>query len=363
VGGEHQRTQAGIRRDTTYLPELEMLRGLAIVLVVTFHADAFLGIPFRNRVGSNPWLPLIFIWAGHTGVTLFFVLSAFLLSLTFFAEAYGGAPVLRRQFYVRRALRILPLFYTAVLVATVLTSRTSHDLLRAIPVLAFLGAKPGLTSPMPPYDGVWWSLFTELEFYAVLPLVALAFGRAGRVTLGILALYALVWMSLALGLVAPAMNPQFRSLSIIGRGPLFVSGMLAAWVYHKHGNTLRARLATSHWLCADGADLTLILVLAVLAAFLRWKMQSATPVGSPRELFGLVPDGLLWSAVVIIVLLFPLRAKALYSNRFLRWLGVISHSIYLVHLPVIRVSLDLMRRWMPQMGFRGVPLRANGSCV
>ena len=107
-----------------------MLRGLAIALVFTFHADAFLGMPFRNRVRTYPWLPLALVCAGHTGVTLFFVLSAFLLSLPFLAEAYGGKPVSRREFYVRRALRILPLFYTVVLVATVLTSRTAFDLSR-----------------------------------------------------------------------------------------------------------------------------------------------------------------------------------------------------------------------------------------
>ena len=336
-----------------------MLRGLAIALVFTFHADAFLGMPFRNRVGTYPWLPLALVCAGHTGVTLFFVLSAFLLSLPFLAEAYGGKPVSRREFYVRRALRILPLFYTVVLVATVLTSRTAFDLLRAIPVLAFLGTKPGLTSPMPPWDGVWWSLDTEVQFYAILPVVALAFGRSGRVTLGILAVYALVWMSVVLGVMAPTLNPAFRSLSIIGRGPLFVLGMLAAWVYYRHGHALRARLAACWWLAAGGADLALFLVLAALAAFLRWKLQRGSAIGSPRELIGLVPDGLLWSAVVIMVLILPLRAKALYLNRFLRWLGVISYSIYLVHLPLIRVSLGVMRTWVPQMGVWWSPMAST----
>jgi len=107
---------------------------------------------------------------------------------------------------------------------------------------------------------------------------------------------------------------------------------------------------------AGGADVALLLVLAALGAFLRWKMQRAIPIGSPMELIGLVPDGFLWSAVVIIVLLFPLRGRALYSNRFLRWLGVISYSIYLVHLPLILISLDDLRRWMPEIGFSWTPI-------
>ena len=202
-----------------------------------------------------------------------------------------------------------------------------------------------------------------MQFYAILPVVALAFGRSGRVTLGILAVYALVWMSVVLGVMAPTLNPAFRSLSIIGRGPLFVLGMLAAWVYYRHGHALGARLAACWWLAAGGADLALFLVLAALAAFLRWKLQRGSAIGSPRELIGLVPDGLLWSAVVIMVLILPLRAKALYLNRFLRWLGVISYSIYLVHLPLIRVSLGVMRTWVPQMGVWWSPMAGRGSCA
>jgi peptidoglycan/LPS O-acetylase OafA/YrhL len=61
--------------------------------VVTFHADGLILMPFGNRIGSWPFPPLSFIWGGHTGVTLFFVLSAFLLALPFLEEADGGKPV------------------------------------------------------------------------------------------------------------------------------------------------------------------------------------------------------------------------------------------------------------------------------
>lgn len=83
---------AGIRRSSTYFPELESLRGIAIVLVVVFHADAVMLVPFFNREGSWPSLPLALVFAGHTGVTLFFVLSAFLLGLPFLKEAGAAGP-------------------------------------------------------------------------------------------------------------------------------------------------------------------------------------------------------------------------------------------------------------------------------
>ena len=52
------------------------------------------GLPASATAGEFwPALPMAFVWMGHTGVTLFFVLSAFLLSRPFLAEAYGGRHV------------------------------------------------------------------------------------------------------------------------------------------------------------------------------------------------------------------------------------------------------------------------------
>jgi peptidoglycan/LPS O-acetylase OafA/YrhL len=149
------------RPRATFLPELEGLRGVAILLVYFFHADAILGFPFRNRSGRWPSLPVALVWSGYTGVSLFFVLSAFLLALPFFAEADGGRPVALRTFYARRALRILPLFYVAVLLATLLKARDADDLRNAIPYLTFAYSWPGVGASMLPFSAAWWSLAVE----------------------------------------------------------------------------------------------------------------------------------------------------------------------------------------------------------
>ena len=188
----------GIRRGA-YLPELESLRGIAILLVFLFHADVILGFPFRNRSEIWPALPLALVWMGHTGVTLFFVLSAFLLSRPFLAEAYGGRHVQRPNFYARRALRILPLFYVAVLVGTLATSHHLVDLRRALPYLGFLYVLPGTASPMFPYAAAWWSLAVEAQFYALLPPLALAFNRSRAATFVLLAAFAAGWTVVMMG--------------------------------------------------------------------------------------------------------------------------------------------------------------------
>jgi len=341
---------AGIRRGSTYFPELESLRGLAILLVFVFHADGVLLAPFRSHVGAQSPLPLAFVWAGHSGVTLFFVLSAFLLSLPFLDEANGGRPVSRPHFYERRALRILPLYVAVVVVGTILTSRSLADLRRGLPYLAFLQSKPNLPIPMPPFSDVWWSLATEVQFYAVLPLLALAFGRSRRVTVALLAIYAMAYAAVVLFLPVPPFEPWLRAQSIIGRGPLFLFGILGAWLYRRHGEAIRTSLAANRWLASGGADLVLVIVFLALALLLRWSNLRGFFVLEPTRWYVWhVPEGALWTAILLTVLLAPLRAKGLLSNAALARLGVLSYSIYMLHLPVLSSSIAVARRLFPSL--------------
>ena len=91
---------AGVRTSATYFPELESMRGIAIVLVVLFHAD---GVVCRTEGTSGIIAtPLsAFIRAGHSGVTLCFMLSGFLLSLPFLSEVADRKRVRRWDYYRR----------------------------------------------------------------------------------------------------------------------------------------------------------------------------------------------------------------------------------------------------------------------
>jgi peptidoglycan/LPS O-acetylase OafA/YrhL len=116
----------GLRRSSVFIPELESVRGIAILLVFVFHVDGNVRFPF-SVVPSTP-LALAFVRAGFTGVDLFFVLSGFLLSLPFLADGAGGKQLVVRDYTLRRALRILPLYYVAVAVGTVLSAKHLADL-------------------------------------------------------------------------------------------------------------------------------------------------------------------------------------------------------------------------------------------
>src|SRR5437868_9650544 len=93
----------------TYIPALDGLRGLAILLVIPHNADIF--------SNSSPWLwPVALLaHAGWIGVQLFFVLSGFLITRNLLdshtTDNYFTA------FYGRRALRILPVYFLTLFVA------------------------------------------------------------------------------------------------------------------------------------------------------------------------------------------------------------------------------------------------------
>src|SRR5262249_59949491 len=96
----------------SHLRELDALRGVAILLVFLFHCDS---VVRPEAHGGGPLFA--FVRAGHTGVSLFFVLSGFLLAFPFLAEAEGGRHVRRREYALRRAMRLLPMYHLALLVA------------------------------------------------------------------------------------------------------------------------------------------------------------------------------------------------------------------------------------------------------
>jgi len=347
----------GVAVATPYLPELESLRGVAIALVVLFHLDAHLDalrIFFDASQGTMVSPLFAFIRAGSSGVSLFFILSAFLLSLPFLTHAAGGKQVSVRRYAGRRALRILPLYWCAVAAAAVLSASSATDVLRGLPYLVFLNGIADLTTPLPPYSNVWWSLATEAQFYLLLPLLPLALGTPRRRVAGAIGLAAIIAAYAAFltgGLhVRSILGQMALGYSVLGRAPMFLAGIAAAWLYLHHGERLRLRLARNGLLRRGGADLLLLAALVGLGYLLRWVTSIGTEVAElPRYQIWHVAETVLWTTVVLLLLLAPLRLKPLLSNPLLDRLGVLSYSLYIVHVPMIVYGLRLLRRAWPAL--------------
>ena len=341
----------GIRRSAAYLSELESLRGVAIALVYAFHTD---GLVHFMQIRRPPATLLgALVRRGNTGVDLFFVLSAFLLTLPFVAEADHGRPVALRRYFLRRGLRILPLYWVAVLPVILLTAQNWREIVEVLPLLVLVGA---ITPPVPrmfPYATVWWSLATEWQFYLLLPLVRWVLRPRVGIWIGLALLSG--WASAyCLALRTPSYETDQMTWlfsSLFGRAPIFVFGIVGAVLYVRHGVRARTWLHSRPVMRNGGADVLLVgtclLLLVLLYAVCGYDLLVSER--APLVVWH-VGAGALWALIVALVLVAPLRSRALFCNPLMAWVGTVSYSVYLWHVPITSQALSLVWHRWPGVG-------------
>src|SRR5690242_17688132 len=167
------------------IPQLDALRGVAVLTVVFYHAA---DIGPSLRLGR-------FVSFGYTGVDLFFVLSGFLITgILLQTREYAGY---LKSFYARRALRIWPVYYALLFLAFVvlpmMRPEMSADIFRrSYPWQSFPFFLQNLfANVQASFDAVrvTWSLAIEEQFYIVWPLIV---GFLPRRSLKLLAIAALL---------------------------------------------------------------------------------------------------------------------------------------------------------------------------
>jgi peptidoglycan/LPS O-acetylase OafA/YrhL len=333
----------------------DFLRAAACMMVLLHH----LAFRMDGRFIPEAAKPIMqFLVMGSFGVSVFFVLSGFLLARPFWLALDRGEPMPPLGIYaLRRAARILPGFWLALMVSLVLSVTVSGSALDGEQVVRFVAGFflvsdwHWVTLFPVNNNGPLWSIGFEVTSYVLLPfcLAALfAFGAKGwpaRLTwIGVIGLVlALHWMVVQWapidevergwehGLVggAKAWMPRFNP---IGFFAIFALGALAAGVQVKLAGV-------RHWAC-DAIGL-----LAVVAA--GWVM--AAHIGGLNEGFGLlgVPYGFPWMPLAVGVALVTLpssvMAGRLLDNRVSRFIAEISFGIYIWHFLVI----GLMARLVP----------------
>ena len=148
------------------IPAFDGIRGMAIVWVVVHNATSMPLAP------SGRWLHLFPLLAsrGWIGVQLFFALSGFLITKGLLETQ--GQPGYFRNFYAKRALRILPLYYTVLVVLLLvlpgLGAHVPYRLDHQAPLWLFTG---NWLPALPLGFGHFWSLAVEEQFYLLWPLV------------------------------------------------------------------------------------------------------------------------------------------------------------------------------------------------
>lgn len=186
-----------------YLPGLDGLRALAVVAVIVYHAN-------------SSWLP-----GGFLGVEVFFVISGYLITLLLVAEHERTGAVSLRDFWIRRARRLLPALLVMLLLLTFWTTFFEKDALGALrgDVVAglfyvsnwfqvWVGAGYTAVNDFAPLRHLW-SLAVEEQFYLVWPLVMMLILRQGRRRLPRVAMWFLL-ISLTIVIVVGVLMPTGR---------------------------------------------------------------------------------------------------------------------------------------------------------
>lgn len=212
-------------RERAYRPELDAIRFLAFLLVFFFHVCSY------ASVHSSHWHLLASLAVtGAAGLCLFFALSAFLITEILLAEREKSSRISVRKFYIRRILRIWPLYFFAISLGIGIAFITHRpgDATGFIWYLLFAGNL---------YCSFWgwlanpfaslWTISIEEQFYLLWPWAMRFFSRRG------LMLCALVFILAANGSLyflagCPGDSERFAWASTLVQFEMFATGILLA---------------------------------------------------------------------------------------------------------------------------------------
>lgn len=309
------------------IPAVDGLRAVAVLLTIIFHA--WFVIPGIHDDITTYDFPLNY---GRTGVQLFFVLSGFLLFQPYARWILGNSrrPSLK-TFYLRRLRRVAPAYWAALIILVVLQSPTismARDVTLHIVWLHNLTRTSTWS-----FNPVFWTMAVEVQFYAILPLCAGALHwlvRRLRLWPAVTLFFGALFLVSIADATVQTVYPNTANLPVIGTFVVGTSG-LPCWLgVFACGMCLRMLAETS---ALRGTPLTgyAAVVGAAVLALTVITLPVLHRMAIHDFLFGPVYAALLYAALSL-----PWLTR-LFSWKPLRFIGLISYSLYLWHYVIIRL--------------------------
>jgi peptidoglycan/LPS O-acetylase OafA/YrhL len=314
-----------VREHGARLREIDFLRFVAAAAVMLCH---FTGVPQGGAWprGARPTFPELNPAAtfGFLGVELFFVISGFVILMS----VWGRQP---SDFAVSRLVRLFPAYWCAVLLTVVVYFTTGASvtygpgvdgvLRRFLPNLTMLQAGVGA----PNMEVVYWTLWAELHFYALVVLLVwrgVNYRRTVTFMTG--------W--LALSLFANEANFGFLQVVLMPHwAPYFIAGMAFYLIYRFGSNLVLWLFVGCCW---------------ALTTYL--EVKDVSPINAWPGVREYVVPSVITGIFVIMGLLATHRLSWLRWKRFTA-LGALTYPLYLLHetvsRPIIQLLAPRLNRW------------------
>ncbi len=305
-----------------YIKQLDSIRAIAVLLVIVEH-----WIPKANLGHRIPY--------GELGVDMFFVLSGFLISGILLRNKNSvetcqkSMAMVLKNFYVRRSLRIFPIYYLVILAALFFAPYTQTRIQAAFPWYAtytsnwfmFTNGWDGIMSHL-------WSLAVEEQFYIIWPWLLLFVPKrwlphliSSFIFIGVIGNY-FVW-KIPLGTVL-----TFTCFDSFGLGALL------AWLFQSGKDQVKK----FHPYFFIAALVSLLLVLIGI-----WRLKhDIIPLRTLCSFMALW----LFSYIICNGQEGRLRGRWILDNQLLIFLGKISYGIYLYHNFVPVINHYTLSKWL-----------------
>jgi peptidoglycan/LPS O-acetylase OafA/YrhL len=320
---------------------LDAFRGLAALVVVVHHAILSLPDGLRSQLSS---IELPFAMGGRFAVMLFFVLSGFVLSLPYFA----GKNLPYGAYLVRRFSRLYPPFAFAVLISALLcwllggpvipiASSWLNDPWSKPPtagivishlLMTGIGARQSIS-----LDGPIWSLIIEMRVSLIFPLLVLYIRRFGLAGVAVALVFAFVCAKSQTALGENTAGLVGDSLA----GTLLLTGRYI--VMFLLGVMLAARLDRVRKMFLRAPPMLHAMIFGGMVCI--WMVLAYTKAMEPHRGYVDVFSGVFTLYLIVSCVAFP-KVSAMLSGRVCLWLGDISYSLYLIHLPVLMSMFYLL---------------------
>ena len=312
-----------------YQPELDGLRFYAFLGVFVCHT-----LPFEASFYHGLHLPMPWLWgatvkAGAAGVDLFFALSAFLITSLLLREREETGDISLKHFYLRRILRIWPLYFLVIGLGLVLSHTMANQHLQWYYVAGYLlfagnwvhavfGRPESIAFPL-------WTVSIEEQFYLIWPLLVKRLERRGLIAAGVVIFF----------------------LATVCRIGFVLAGVSGGYIYY--GSTARCDSIALGILIALFADRLPELTrtarfLLVSGGLVGWIAASAWLTDQPGAISMREVPGRLIIALAAGSMLYG----CLYSrSEFLTgaWvvqLGKVSYGLYLLHLTGLLLAKSVL---------------------